>query len=39
VWIVWGLGSTTLVLCAALMSGLVALSRKASAEANHISPA
>ncbi|MCW5636252.1 MAG: hypothetical protein KIT17_23150 [Rubrivivax sp.] len=30
VWVVWGLGAAALVLCAALLSGLVALVRRSS---------
>lgn len=32
VWVLWGLGALALVLCAALLSGLVALARKAAPE-------
>lgn len=33
VWVIWGFGTLGLVLCAVLLSGLVALARKASAPA------
>ncbi len=36
VWVIWGLGTVGLVLCAALLSGLVALARRASPDASAV---